>query len=229
MSALAYGVIAMRDAGIIESALYWILLGIVIFVSVVIGGLALARAVPLVRGPIVWWLDWLAEKTQKTKTRAEVEKGFWGKLVNRVMKRPGMFALPIVIVMTILIIPLGQLALGGISEKYLPPDNSVRQAQEEFDRTFPGFRTEPLTLVIESTNGQPVTDQQIAEVRNKAMQIPGFIEPNNDPSNDVEGTLVPGRRNEGPVGPGDPERPRQRATTRPRRSTSCGRCPRRAV
>ena len=56
------------------------------------------------------------------------------------------------------------------------------QAQEEFDKTFPGFRTEPLTLVIESDNGQPVTDQQIAEVRNEAMQIPGFIEQNNDPS-----------------------------------------------
>ena len=33
-------------------------------------------------------INWLAEKTQKTKTREEVEKGFWGKLVNRVMKRP---------------------------------------------------------------------------------------------------------------------------------------------
>ena len=182
MCALGYGVIALRDAGIVDGALYWILLGIVIFVAVVIAGLAMARAVPLIRGPIVWWLNWLAEKTQKTKTRAEVEKGFWGMLVNRVMKRPGAFALPIVIVMIILIIPLGQLALGGISEKYLPPDNSVRVAQEEFDKTFPGFRTEPLTLVIESDNGQPVTDQQIAEVRNEAMQIPGFIEQNNDPS-----------------------------------------------
>ena len=84
--------------------------------------------------------------------------------------------------MILLIIPLGQLALGGISEKYLPPDNSVRQAQEEFDQIFPGFRTEPLTLVIRSDNGQPVTDQQIAEVRNKAMSISGFIEPDNDPA-----------------------------------------------
>ena len=140
--------------------------------------------VPFLRNwkPTNWWLNWLGDKTQKTKTRAEVEKGFWGVLVNRVMKRPGAFAVPIVIVMVLLIIPLGQLALAGISEKYLPPDNSVRQAQEEFDRTFPGFRTEPLTLVIESTDGQPVTDQQIADVRNEAMQIPGFIEQNNDPS-----------------------------------------------
>ena len=38
--------------------------------------------------PMRVYLTWLADKTQKTKTRAEVEKGFWGKLVNRVMKRP---------------------------------------------------------------------------------------------------------------------------------------------
>ena len=126
-------------------------------------------------------IEWLAEKTQKTKTREEVENGFWGKLVNRVMKRPIMFAAPIVILMILMIIPLGKLALGGISEKYLPPDNQVRLAQEEFDRTFPGFRTEPLTLVIKGDEGQPVTDQQVAEIRSKAMAISGFTDPDDNP------------------------------------------------
>lgn len=182
LAGMAYGVIALRDADIIENALYYVLLGIVVFVAVVVVGVALARYVPFARTPIVWWLNWLAEKTQKTKTRAEVEQGFWGKLVNRVMKRPIAFAAPITILMILLIIPLGQLSLGGISEKYLPPDNSVRVAQEDFDKTFPGFRTEPLTLVIKSTNGQPVTDQQVAEIRNKALAINGFIEPDGDAS-----------------------------------------------
>jgi len=126
-------------------------------------------------------IDWLADKTQKTKTREEVENGFWGKLVNRVMKRPIMFAAPIVVLMILLIIPLGKLALGGISEKYLPPDNQVRLAQEEFDRTFPGFRTEPLTLVIKGDDGQPVTDQQVSEIRSKAMALSGFTDPDNNP------------------------------------------------
>ncbi len=131
--------------------------------------------------PMNWWLNWLADKTQKTMTREEVESGFWGKLVNRVMKRPVLFAAPILIFMIALIIPLGHLALGGISEKYLPPDNSVRLAQEEFDKIFPGFRTEPLTLVIKSDNGQPVTDQQVAEIRSEAMAISGFTDPDNNP------------------------------------------------
>jgi RND superfamily putative drug exporter len=119
-------------------------------------------------------IDWFAEKTQKTKTRAEIEHGFWGRLVNIVMKRPIAFAAPILIIMTLLVIPIGQLALGGLSEKYLPPDNPVRVAQQEFDTLFPGFRTEPLTLVIRTNNGSPVTDDQLADLRAKAQAIPGF-------------------------------------------------------
>lgn len=126
-------------------------------------------------------ITWLAAKTQKTKTREDVENGFWGKLVNRVMKRPILFAAPIVVIMVVMIIPLGKLSLGGISEKYLPPDNSVRQAQQEFDKIFPGFRTEPITLVMKSTNGQPVTDAQVADIRSKAMAMPGFTDPDNNP------------------------------------------------
>lgn len=120
---------------------------------------------------------WFADRTQRTKTRREVENGFWGRLVTRVIKRPLIYAVPIITGMVLLILPLGQLSLGGISEKYLPPTNSVRQAQEQFDATFPGFRTEPLTLVITHNDAQPVTDEQVAEIRNRAMAIPGFTIP----------------------------------------------------
>jgi RND superfamily putative drug exporter len=129
------------------------------------------------------YLNWLADRLQKTKTREEVEAGFWGKLVTRVMKRPLAFAIPIAVGMILLVIPLGNLSFGAISEKYLPPDNSVRLAQEHFDKLFPGYRTDPLTLVIQSTNHQPVTDAQIADVRSRAMSIGGFSEQDNDPAN----------------------------------------------
>jgi RND superfamily putative drug exporter len=123
------------------------------------------------------YLNWLADRLQKTKTREEVEAGFWGKLVNVVMKRPMVFAIPIVIAMILLIIPLGRLTLGGLSEQYLPPDNPVRMAQEHFDKLFPGYRTEQLTLVIRSTNHSKVTDAQVNDIRSKAMAINGFTEP----------------------------------------------------
>ena len=120
------------------------------------------------------YLNWLADRLQKTKTREEVEAGFWGKLVTWVMKRPLAFAIPIVIGMIALVIPLGNLQLGGISEKYLPPNNPARVAQEHFDKLFPGYRTEQLTLVIQSDNHSPVTDQQVADIRNRVSSITGF-------------------------------------------------------
>jgi len=124
------------------------------------------------------YLNWLANLLQKTKTREEVEHEFWGKLVNRVMKRPLVFAIPIVVGMILLIIPLGNLKLGAFSEKYLPPDNPVRVAQEKFDTLFPGYRTQQLTMVIQSNNGGKVTDQQVAEIRNDVSSISGFADKN---------------------------------------------------
>src|SRR6202035_3473796 len=70
--------------------------------------------VPLFRN-VRWinaYLNWLADRLQKTKTREEVEKGFWGKLVNYVMKRPLAFAIPIAVAMILLVIPLGNLSFG---------------------------------------------------------------------------------------------------------------------
>ena len=122
------------------------------------------------------YLNWLADRLQKTKTREEVEAGFWGKLVNVVMRRPLVFAIPIIIAMIALVIPLHNLSFGGMSEKYLPPDNSVRLAQENFDKLFPGYRTNQLTLVIESDNHSKVTDQQVAEIRNDVASISGFTD-----------------------------------------------------
>src|ERR1700742_51077 len=123
------------------------------------------------------YLNWLAERLQKTKTREEVEAGFWGKLVNVVMRRPLVFAVPIIIGMIALILPLHNLSFGGgISETYLPPDNPVRLAQQNFDKLFPGYRTNQLTLVIKSDNGSKVTDQQVAEIRNDAASISGFTD-----------------------------------------------------
>jgi RND superfamily putative drug exporter len=166
----------------LDPTLAWILLGVIVFVGGTIVVLNAARLSAVVRRPVMWWLNFLADKTQKNKTREEVEKGFWGKLVNRVMKRPIAYAAPIAIVMIVMIIPLGNLALGAISERYLPPDNPVRIAQEDFDKNFPGFRTNPITVVMKSDNGDPITDQQIADVRAKVKTLSGFTDPDDDPS-----------------------------------------------
>ncbi len=111
---------------------------------------------------------------RRTRTTKEIEEGFWGKLSGWVMRHPIKTALPTVGLLLVLIIPFGNIAFGGISEAYLPPDNPTRQAQENFDKLFPSERTEEIKLVIafDPNNGdQNAALQQIADDANK---IPGF-------------------------------------------------------
>lgn len=184
LKALTYAIIAsVMLAAVLSITVLPAILGILGRNVDALGVRTLLR-IPFVRNTV--WLNgialWFADRTQRTKTRREVENGFWGRLVTRVMKRPLIYAIPIIVGMVLLILPLGKITLGGISEKYLPPTNSVRQAQEQFDKTFPGFRTEPLTLVITHNDGQPVTDEQVADIRNRAMAIPGFTVPDAGPA-----------------------------------------------
>ena len=171
------------------------------------------------------YLNWLADRLQKTKTREEVEAGFWGKLVTWVMKRPLAFAIPIAVGMILLVIPLGNLSLGGISEKYLPPDNAVRLAQEHFDKLFPGYRTEPLTVVIQSTT----TAGHRRAGRRRAQQdlaISGFTD-KQDNSLARTSQAIPALRPNGDASRRTPRSASSRTawstrTTPRRRSASCG-------
>lgn len=144
--------------------------------SVMLSAILAVTVLPASLGVLGRHVDALSWKRfSRTRPKEEIENGFWGRTVVFVMKRPLAFAIPIVIIMLLLIIPLKNLTLGGFSEKYLPPTNSVRAAQEEFDSLFPGFRTQPVTIVTKGA-----TDAQLAQIRAEAMKIPGFIDPNND-------------------------------------------------
>ncbi|NED62474.1 hypothetical protein G3I15_16270, partial [Streptomyces sp. SID10244] len=59
---------------------------------------------------------------RRTKTRQEVEDGFWGRLSGWVMRHPIATAVPTVLILLVLTIPFGGIKFGGISEAYLPPD-----------------------------------------------------------------------------------------------------------
>ncbi|TSE00260.1 MMPL family transporter [Skermania sp. ID1734] len=107
---------------------------------------------------------------RKTKSTEEIENGFWGKLTRWVMKHPLKVTIPIVIGLLLLIIPVNAIQFGGISEKYLPPDNSTRMAQEEFDKLFPNQRTNPIKLVVETSN-----TLDVGKVLSEANNAPGLV------------------------------------------------------
>ncbi|MFD1814440.1 MMPL family transporter [Rhodococcus gannanensis] len=108
---------------------------------------------------------------RKTKTAEEIENSFWGRLTQWVMKHPLKVAIPIVIGLLLLTIPISGIKFGGINETYLPPDNPTRMAQEEFDELFPNNRTEPIKLVVQDAEGADLT-----QIVKTASEAPGLVE-----------------------------------------------------
>ncbi|WP_327095030.1 MMPL family transporter [Nocardia vinacea] len=109
------------------------------------------------------------KRFRKTKTAEEVETGFWGKSTRWVMQHPLKIAIPICILLLLLIIPVKNLAFGGINERYLPPDNATRLAQAKFDSIFPLRKSDPIQLVFVSGNSNAVGKLWAA-----AKQAPGL-------------------------------------------------------
>ncbi|WP_308162950.1 MMPL family transporter [Nocardia alni] len=85
---------------------------------------------------------------QRTRGTAEDPDNPWGRLAGWVMKRPLAVGIPIVAILVLLIAPVRDIAFGGISERFLPPDDRTRLAQQHFDRIFPLRQTGPISVIL---------------------------------------------------------------------------------
>ncbi|WP_280233809.1 MMPL family transporter [Nocardia cyriacigeorgica] len=122
---------------------------------------------------------------RKTKTAEEVENGFWGRSTRWVMKHPLKIAIPISILLLLLIIPVKNLEFGGINERYLPPDNPTRMAQQNFDEIFPLRKSDPVQLIMISDNSNSV-----GQVWKQASEAPGLAGKFEVPARSTEQTDV---------------------------------------
>ncbi|MEV0341019.1 MMPL family transporter [Nocardia sp. NPDC050713] len=138
--------------------------------TVSLAALTAITILPAMLGVLGKRVDMLGFKRfRKTKTAEEVENGFWGKTTQWVMKHPLKIAVPICIGLLLLIIPVKNLAFGGINERYLPPDNKTRVALENFYEVFPLRKTDPVQLVMVSDDSAAV-----GKVWKQASEAPGL-------------------------------------------------------
>ncbi|MEV6139880.1 MMPL family transporter [Nocardia sp. NPDC051990] len=138
--------------------------------TVSLAALTAITILPAMLGILGSRVDMLGLKRfRKTKTAEEVENGFWGKSTRWVMQHPLKIAIPICVLLLLLIIPVKNLAFGGINERYLPPDNTTRLAQAKFDSIFPLRKSDPIQLVFVSENSNDV-----GKVWAAAKQAPGL-------------------------------------------------------
>lgn len=141
--------------------------------SVLLAAVLSVTALPAMLAIVGRRIDlWQWRRFARASTEAEIDRGIFSRLAVRSMARPWLVIVPVLLGLLLLMVPFRHIEFGGLSEKYLAQDNAARVAQERFDTLFPGFRTEPLRLVVTGADAA-----QLSDIRLQANMTPGLTGP----------------------------------------------------
>jgi len=102
--------------------------------------------------------------------------GGWYRLARRVMRRPLLFAVVIVVALLALGAPVLHISWGGTDARALPAAAPARQVSEALSRDFPGNVTEPIESLVQFRGpiaGSPARQAQLATYIARLGRLPG--------------------------------------------------------
>ncbi|GAB2498279.1 Membrane protein YdfJ [Corynebacterium atrinae] len=152
--------------------------------AVGLAALLSVTVLPAVFGMLGRNIDKLSVRRASRKAR-RLEDTIWFRFPAWAMRHSKLVTVAIVGLLLALTLPLAGVKFGGINETYLPPDQVTRVAQDDFNESFPSFRTEPIKLVV--TNA---SEQQLVDIYMQTRQITGLSSPFTPDSGTVDGTTV---------------------------------------
>ncbi|MGA9870431.1 MAG: MMPL family transporter [Rhodococcus sp. (in: high G+C Gram-positive bacteria)] len=121
-------------------------------------------------GPRINSLTWSKSASDRGEARAQK---FWGTVVTRVMKKPGIVAAVIVVGLLVLSAPILKVTLGEIDYTALPQDDPARVAVETLNTQFP-TTGEGATVVLRGIDGQKPQGAPIADITRQAQAVDGI-------------------------------------------------------
>ncbi|MTJ63856.1 MMPL family transporter [Nocardia seriolae] len=146
--------------------------------SVLLAAVLSVTALPAVLSIVGRRIDmWGWHRLAGIRTAEQIDAGFFSRLAVFAMRRPWLVIVPVVLMLLGLILPFRHIEFGGLSERYLASDNPARVAQQDFDRLFPQFRTEPLKLVVVGANPQPLSDIRYEANQRVGARMTGPFDP----------------------------------------------------
>jgi len=104
------------------------------------------------------------------------ESTFWGAIVRRVLRRPGLSLALSVAVLLLAASPIFGMHVGTSGVTALPERFESRQGFEALQRSFPGITTDPADIVVTKGAAQPSTQQALERLRTTLAADPRFGE-----------------------------------------------------
>ncbi|MFC6092859.1 MMPL family transporter [Saccharothrix lopnurensis] len=146
--------------------------------AVAIAALVSLTLLPALLGVLGHRVDKLALPWRRDRVPSEAG---WRRLAGRVMKRPVLVALPIVVVLLALGAPFLNVKFGEVTEKVLPEGNPVRVAAETINSDFAALSSSGLKIVV---TGDPAADD-VRRFATEVGAVPGVGEaqPAAEPAN----------------------------------------------
>jgi len=103
-------------------------------------------------------------------------QGAWYRLASSVMRRPVLYAVPIVVVLLALGSPFLRVTWGGTDATVLPAGSASRVVTEALNRDFPGNPTAPIESVVQFPGpvaGSPARAAALAAYVSRLDHVPG--------------------------------------------------------
>jgi uncharacterized membrane protein YdfJ with MMPL/SSD domain len=101
------------------------------------------------------------------------EGRFWGRIIRRVLRRPGLSLALSTGLLVALALPVFRIDIGTSGVSALPDRFASKQGFEALARDFPGLTTDPAEIVVSNASGAGV-EQALAELRTTLAADPRF-------------------------------------------------------
>jgi RND superfamily putative drug exporter len=111
---------------------------------------------------------------RRSTEAANPEGRFWGAIVRRVLRRPGLSVGLSVAVLLALAAPIFGMTTGTSGVSALPERFESRQGFAALEREFPQVTTEPTEIVVTEKAGQPGARKALASLRSTLADDPRF-------------------------------------------------------
>ena len=100
------------------------------------------------------------------RRRPGVPGAGWARIAHSVMRRPVLYLVGVVAILTFLAVPFTRAEFGGFGEKVLPADTPARIVSERIQQEFPGGTPNPINVLV---SGAPAADAQAFGARIRTL------------------------------------------------------------
>ncbi|WP_168708272.1 MULTISPECIES: MMPL family transporter [unclassified Rhodococcus (in: high G+C Gram-positive bacteria)] len=138
--------------------------------SAAILSLTAVPALLAILGPRINSLTWSRTASDRGEARAQK---FWGGVVTRVMRKPGIVAAVIIAGLLVLSAPILKVTLGEVDYTALPKDDPARVAVETLGTEFQSSG-ESATVVLRGLDGAKPQGAPIADITRRAESVDGI-------------------------------------------------------